>query len=126
MSATRMTLLQVFLSLTFFEILFQSWQQLPFTCSYRPGSKPLVAVLSGYGATLGALVPVLSIYIAAAGQSAILFWILFPMLAGLWYKLHRGRREGWGEAQLMYEDKTDAIIDLGIGEMRGHREPAVS
>jgi hypothetical protein len=126
MGATRMTLLQVFLSLTFFEILFQSWQQLPFTCSYRPGSKPLVAVLSGYGATLGALVPVLSIYIAAAGKSAILFWILFPMLAGLWYKLHQGRREGWGEAQLMYEDKTDAILDLGISEMRGHREAAVS
>jgi hypothetical protein len=119
MSAARMTLLQVFLSLTFFEILFQSWQQLPFTCSYRPGSKPLVVVISGYGATLGALVPVLSIYIAAAGKSAILFWILFPFLGGLWLKLHRGRREGWGEAQLMYEDKTDAVIGLGIGEIRG-------
>jgi hypothetical protein len=31
------------LSVTTFEILFQSWQQLPFTCSYRPGKRPLVS-----------------------------------------------------------------------------------
>jgi len=123
MPSARMAILQVFLSLTFFEILFQSWQQLPFTCSYRPGSKPLVTVVAGYGVTLGALVPVLSIYIAAAGRSAILFWLFFPMLFGLWFKLRAGRREGWGEAPLLYEDPGDAVIDLGITEMRV--QPAV-
>ena len=35
--AVRMTLLQLLLSLAVFDVLFYSWQQLPFTCSYmRP------------------------------------------------------------------------------------------
>ena len=129
MPATRMTLLQVFASLTMFEVLFQSWQQLPFTCSYRPGKRPLVTIVLGYGAMLGAVVPVLSIYIAAAGKAAILFWVLFPMLAGTWLKLHRSRRDGWGEAPLLYEDTGDDVPDMGIREMRGRRiepEPLVN
>jgi hypothetical protein len=114
----RMTTLQVTVSLIFFEILFQSWQQLPFTCSYRPGKRPLVAIVSGYGATLGALVPVLSLYIGACGKSAILFWILFAMAAPFWLKLHRGRKEGWGDAAMMYEDTGETVLGLGIHEMR--------
>ena len=114
----RMTTLQVTISLIFFEILFQSWQQLPFTCSYRPGKRPLVAIVSGYGATLGALVPVLSLYIGACGKAAILFWILFAMVAPFWLKLHRGRKEGWGDAAMMYEDTGEAVLRLGIHEMR--------
>jgi len=120
MGAARESLLQVFASLVFFEILFQSWQQLPFTCSYRPGNRPLVAIVSGYGIMLGGIVPVLSLYIGAAAKSAILFWILFPQLAGLWLKLHRSRREGWGEAHLLYEDNGDAMLDIGLREMRVH------
>ena len=118
MPTLRMTLLQVTISLIFVEILLQSWQQLPFTCSYRPGKRPLVAIVSGYGVTLGALVPLLSLYIGACGKSAILFWILFAMVAPFWLKLHRGRTDGWGEAAMMYEDKGDVVLDLGIREMR--------
>jgi hypothetical protein len=120
--ALRMTLLQVFLSLTMFEILFQSWQQLPFTCSYRPGKRPLVGIVSGYACMLGAVVPVISILTGAAGKSAILFWILFPMLFSVWYKLHRERLEGWGEAQLLYEDTGDEVLDIGVKEFRVTRE----
>ena len=123
--AARMTLLQVLLSLIMFEILFQSWQQLPFTCSYRPGKRPIVVIVLGYTSMLGALVPMLSMYIAAAGKSAILFWILFPMAALAWIKLHLSRREGWGEAQMLYEDTGDDVLDIGIREMRVSR-PATS
>ncbi|MGB9455986.1 MAG: hypothetical protein WCB12_08090 [Bryobacteraceae bacterium] len=35
--ATRLTILQVLISLSIFELLFQSWQKLPFTCSHLPG-----------------------------------------------------------------------------------------
>jgi hypothetical protein len=125
MPTLRMTVLQVILSLTLFEALFQSWQQLPFTCSYRPGKRPLVVIVSGYGVTLGAIVPLLSLYIGAAGKAAILFWIVFPMIAGLWWKLHRGRADGWGEAAMMYEDTGDGVLDLGIREMRG-RQPGMT
>jgi hypothetical protein len=47
-----MTVFQVLVSLTLFEILFYSWQQLPFTCSFVPGAQPLVGLLAKYMALL--------------------------------------------------------------------------
>ncbi|MBS1856256.1 MAG: hypothetical protein JST11_12895 [Acidobacteria bacterium] len=118
MPAARMTVLQIIASLAMFEALFQSWQQLPFACSYQPGKRPLVTVISGYVGVLGALVPAVSLFIGAAGKSAILFWVLLPMLAAPWLWLHLARREGWGEAPLLYADPGDSVPDLGIREMR--------
>src|SRR5450756_2401815 len=59
--AIRMTMLQLVISLGMFEVLFQSWQKLPFTCSYIPGQRPLVGLVAAYLGTLCALVPVLSV-----------------------------------------------------------------
>jgi len=56
----RMVALQSLVSLTAFEALFSSWQQLPFTCSYAPGKRPLVASLTSWIAVLCILVPLLS------------------------------------------------------------------
>src|SRR5215217_7808774 len=108
--AARMTLLQVLVSLTMFEMLFQSWQQLPFACAYRPGKRPLVSILAGYLVTIGAVIPILSIFIAAAGRSGIFFAMLAPGIAGLWLRMRFTRREGWSEALLLYEDKSLGLI----------------
>ena len=121
-AAARMTLLQILVSLTMFELLFQSWQQLSFTREYRPGKRPLVSIIAGYLATLGAIIPICSIFIAAAGRSVILFALLAPCIAGLWLNMHLARREGWGEAALLYEDAGESILTLGVSGV-GHRPP---
>jgi hypothetical protein len=115
--AIRMTILQLLISLSIFEILFHSWQKLPFTCSYVPGKRPLVGIVGGYIAVLCAVVPILSVMIAAAGE----FWFLFPFyllnFGGIWIWMRRLRREGWGEAKLIYEDLPTAVTDLGIHQL---------
>ena len=79
--ATRMTVLQVLVSLSVFEFLFYSWQRLPFTCSYLPGKRPLVAVLAGYLGALGALIPTLAIFISVASRVTGLFFVFLGPLA---------------------------------------------
>jgi hypothetical protein len=69
--AIRMTILQLLISLGIFEGLFYSWQKLPFTCSYLPGKRPLVATVGIYIAALCALVPMLSVMIAAVAGLGI-------------------------------------------------------
>ena len=115
--AIRMTMLQLLISLTMFEVLFNSWQKLPFTCSYIPGQRPLVGIVGGYIGMLCAVVPILSVMIAASSR----VWFLFPFylanFAALWIWLRRQRREGWGEAKLLYEDLPAVVTDLGIKEL---------
>lgn len=117
--AIRMTALQVPLSLAMFEVLFYSWQKLPFTCSYVPGDRPLAGIVAKYLAMLCAVVPVLSIAIAVGSQVTFLFPIYLAMFGGLWIWLRRRRREGWGEAKLFYDDLPAVVADLGIKEIAG-------
>jgi hypothetical protein len=114
--AVRMTLLHLLVSLAAFEFLFYSWQQLPFACSYAPGKRPLVALVASWMAVLCVLVPVLSIMIAVASQFAELFLFYAAMFVGAWLFARRRRRDGWGEARLIYEDVPGAMPDLGIRE----------
>src|SRR5204863_5040983 len=62
--ALRMTTLQLLAALVIFEMLFYSWQQLPFTCSYTPGRSSLIASLGTWLAVLCILVPLLARIIA--------------------------------------------------------------
>ena len=50
--ALRMAVLQILVSLTTFDLLFNEWQQLPFTCSYLPGKRPLMNVAGSWIAVL--------------------------------------------------------------------------
>ncbi len=115
--AIRMTVLQLLATLAMFELLFNGWQKLPFTCSYTPGERPLVGVVAKYVAVLAAGVPVLAVLIAIASEAVFLFPILLVNLAVVWIWLRRLRREGWGEARLIYEDAPAVTIDLGIKEL---------
>ena len=113
----RMTLLQIVTSLAIFEILFYSWQQLPFTCSYVPGKRPLIAILAGYIGVLGVVVPLLSLAIRAGSEFTELFPFYLAFFGGVWFCARKRRREGWGEAALMYEDLPSGVPDLGIKEL---------
>jgi hypothetical protein len=115
--AFRMTVLQLLVSLSIFEALFYSWQKLPFTCSYVPAERPLVGVVAKYVALLGAVVPVLAVVIVVAIEVSFLFPVFLVIFGGLWIFLRIRRREGWGEAKLMYEDLPAVVADLGIKEI---------
>ncbi|PYT27741.1 MAG: hypothetical protein DMG57_17260 [Acidobacteria bacterium] len=115
--AVRMTLLEVLVSLTIFDVLFYSWQQLPFTCSYAPGKRPLIAILAGYIASLGVLVPLLSLMIRAGSEFTGLFPFYLAFFGGIWVWTRKRRRDGWGEAGMLYEDLPSGVPDLGIKEM---------
>ena len=89
MMALRMTVLQLIISLTIFEILFYSWQKLPFACSYIPGQKSLMAVIGGYLALLGVVVPILSVMVAVGSEALVLFPFFLVYLGGMWIWLRR-------------------------------------
>jgi putative ABC transport system permease protein len=115
--AIRLTILQLLASLALFEGLFYSWQKLPFTCSHIPGERPLVGVMARYLAILGVVVPMVSVLTAVAAQVVFLFPIFLAILGSVWIGMRRRRREGWGEAKLMYEDIPSVVTDLGIKEI---------
>jgi len=117
--AVRMTALQLLVSLAIFEVLFYSWQKLPFTCAYVPGERPLAGIVAKYLAMLGAVVPILSVVIAVGSQVLFLFPIYLALFGGLWTWLRRRRREGWGEAKLIYEETAAVVMELGIREVTG-------
>lgn len=112
--AVRMTVLEVVVSLTMFELRFQTWQQLPFTCSYAPGKRPLVMVVSGWLVALGVAVPVLTIIISTASRLTVAYFIYLAMFVAVWVWARRFRRDGWGEARMLYEDVPEALPDLGL------------
>jgi hypothetical protein len=112
--AARMLTLQVLASLTMFEFLFYSWQQLPFTCSYVPGKKSPVMIVTAYVSVLGVVVPLVAVMAAMGSAYSPLFGVLFG--AACW-KARSLRREGWGEARLTWEDTSAGVTDLGIHEM---------
>lgn len=112
--ALRMTTLQVLVSLTLFELLFYSWQQLPFTCSFVPGKKPLAGLLAKYMALLTVFVPLVSMIITAVSQYFEVFLGYGPFFAGIWWFFRHRRREGWGEAKILYEELPRVVASLGL------------
>jgi hypothetical protein len=112
--AFRMMTLQALASLAIFETMFQSWQQLPFACSYAPDKRPLAAIVGRYLAAIYFLAPALSIIIATVSQITALFFFFFAAFTALWLWLRRERRQGWGQAKLIYDDDPAALGDLGL------------
>jgi hypothetical protein len=109
-----MMTLQALASLAIFEFLFYSWQQLPFACSYAPGKRPLASIVGRYLAAIFFLAPALSIIVAAVSQLTSLFVPFAIGFAAVWIWARRNRRQGWGEARLLYEDDPEALADLGL------------
>jgi hypothetical protein len=112
--AARTLTLQWLLTMGIFEMLFYSWQQLPFACSYTPGKRTLTSILGGYIAVLMFVVPALSILIATLAQMREIFFIAAGILTAGWLWLRARRREGWGESKLLYEDLPAVVADLGL------------
>ena len=114
--ALRMTTLQLLVSLTMFEVMFNNWQQLPFTCSYRPGKRPVMAIFARVLGLLGVAVPLIALTIRAASQFWQTFLIYGTLFAGIWIWTRRRRLDGWGENKLLYID-AESVPGLGIGDL---------
>jgi len=113
----RLIILQVLISLSIFELLFHSWQKLPFTCSHIPSQTPIIGLVGRYAAVLGVAVPILSVMVAAGSEVWFLFPIFLANFGGHWIWFRRLRKDGWGEAKLLYEDIPTVVTDLGIKEL---------
>jgi hypothetical protein len=114
--ALRMIALQLLVSLTMFEVIFGNWNQLPFACSYRPGKRPVMAVMARSLAFVGALVPLLSLVIRAASYLWQTFLIYGGVFAAVWIWTRRRRLELWGQVGLIYVD-AEPVPGLGIGDL---------
>jgi hypothetical protein len=112
--AGRLLILQWLASMAMFEALFYSWQQLPFACSYAPGQRPVMTILGKYLAAIFMAAPPLAVLIASFSQLPATFAILVSVFAAAWLRMRYLRRQGWGEANLIYEDSPDAMADLGL------------
>lgn len=125
--AFRTAALQVLVSLSMCEVLFYSWQQLPFTCSYRPGKRPLPALVASYLVVLGVIIPVVARIVAVVSQMIETFVVYFAIFASVWIWWRSLRREGWGEANLIYEDLEEVAPNLGIKDVSyGRPRPGFS
>jgi predicted permease len=120
--ALRMSALQFLTAMVVFEILFHSWQQLPFTCSYAPGRDSLISSLGAWLAVLCVVVPLVAKIIAALSEMTGLFLLYGALFCAGWLGARRRRRDGWGEARLIYEDPQESVTDLGIKDLAYHGE----
>jgi len=115
--ALRMTFLQFLVSLISFDLLFNEWQQLPFTCTYVPGKKSLMSLVASWLAVMCVVTPVLTIVISTVARMPELFLIYGAVFAGDWIWARKRRCEGWGESLLIYEDLAAQTTSLGIKDM---------
>lgn len=92
-----------------YELVFYSWEKLPFTCSQLPGKTPAwIIALQLLG--LLALLPALSGLFFACLYNWIGFVVLTIALLVAWVRLRAARREGWEDLRLRYEEIPDPAI----------------
>jgi hypothetical protein len=82
-----------------FELLFNSWQQFPFTWSYVPGKRSPV-------------VPIVAVMAAVGSEFAGLFALFGALFSAAWWKARSARREGQDDARLMWEDTGAGLTSL--------------
>jgi hypothetical protein len=107
-AVSEAALIAVF-GLACYEVLFASWEKLPFTCSYLPGQKPMWMVALRLFALLAAL-PMVNAILLACLYNWVLFGVVFAALLAVGIRFHRSRREAWGEVRLRYEESPDPAV----------------
>jgi predicted permease len=93
-----------------FEALFRRWRKLPFTCTFLPGKRPLIA---SFVVFLPAI-PVVAalgwiVYLCSTNPASLL--ILLALELGIWSYLRQSRLATWGVSPLQYEEQPEAAID---------------
>ena len=92
-----------------YEVVFASWEKVPFTCSYLPGKQPMWMQAVRLLGLLTALEMVNAIMLASLAHAA-LYALVFTALAGIWVGSNLIRREAWREVRLRWEDAPEATV----------------
>jgi hypothetical protein len=82
-----------------------------------PGKKSPVKIVTAYVSVLGVVVPLVAVMAAMGSAYSPLFGVFGALFGAACWKARSLRREGWGEARLMWEDTSAGFTDLGIHEM---------
>jgi hypothetical protein len=92
-----------------YEMVFASWEKLPFTCSHLPGKTP-AWILSLY--LLGVLIalPTVNWLLLECLYHPVLFAATLIALLAAWARLHAVRRESWEYLRLSYEEAPDPAV----------------
>ena len=107
-------LLALLAVLIVFEILFRSWQKLPFTCSRLPGQEAVLVTAARifYAAVYSAGAAQLILY--ASGELTA-FVAVVTLEVVVWLRVRAKRRGGWAQTVIAWEDTSEeAPILLGL------------
>ncbi len=96
------------LGLLTYEWFFSSWCKLPFTCSYLPGRMPVWMILAFFG-LLGVVAAVHSLLLVIL-YGGVSYAIVVAGLLAAWRHVRRGRRQGWVELRLKYDDVPEPAV----------------
>ena len=107
--ASALTILGFFAALVFFEAMFRRWRKLPFTCSYLPGTRPVVLTLMRYAVATALLAPLGQLILHCSADPTALL-ALFTFEAAIWWKLRAARRAMWSACALSYEELPEAAV----------------
>jgi hypothetical protein len=92
-----------------YEMVFSSWEKLPFTCSHLPGKTP-AWILSLYLLGLLVALPTVNWLLLECLYQPALFAVTLIILLAAWARLNATRRESWGYLRLSYEEAPDPAV----------------
>ncbi|HLK63674.1 MAG TPA: ABC transporter permease [Bryobacteraceae bacterium] len=107
--ACKATALGLTLSLAVFEAIFRTWRKLPFTCSYLPGKRSLLATLRPYLMGIPALAAVGELFFYSLEEPTA-FLAVEILLAAAWWRMRQARIRAWARTALCYEEAREPDV----------------
>ena len=96
-------------ALVCFEIIFLSWEKLPFTCSHLPGKFPMwIRALQLFA--LLTLFPIVNATLLASIYSRTLFFVNLVLFLTTLFFLHTSRMRSRGELHLKFEELPEPTV----------------
>src|ERR1017187_5400880 len=103
------SLLSAIFAVVCYELVFSSWEKLPFTCFHLPGKTP-AWFLSLYLLGLLVALPTVNWLLLECLYHPAAFVVILTILLAAWTRLHATRRDGWRELRLLYEEAPEPAI----------------
>jgi predicted permease len=112
--ALKISALGFTLAIGVFEALFIDWRKLPFTCSYLPGKRSLLATLQPYLMALPALAAIGQLFLYCLDEPTAFLAVEILQVAA-WWRIRKKRRDAWANRSLCYEESREPdVMSLGL------------
>jgi hypothetical protein len=92
-----------------YEVIFSSWEKLPFTCSHLPARTPMWIMALRLFGLLG-LLPIVNALLLACLYHRVVFAVVLVILLASCARVHASRREGWGDLRLKYDELPEPAV----------------